>query len=173
MALPTSKSISARQTKDAPYADGTSTKTLAFEYEVLLGDADADGVSAAFADIAGGTLRSTASSSFTAHRGYGLRLPQAAHRVEASQDADVEGLIWNATLTVGESTGFKGYFRGPRANFGSLSDDALTDDATIFWVLAEPNGTFRFGARPHPACLRKPRTGRCRLATICGPWSAT
>ena len=135
-------------TKDAPYADGTSTKTLVFEYEVLLGDADADGVSAAFADIAGGTLRSTASSSFTAHRGYGLRLPQAAHRVEASQDADVEGLIWNATLTVGESTGFKGYFRGPRANFGSLSDDALTDDATIFWVLAEPNGTFQIRGTP-------------------------
>ena len=136
-------------TKDAPYADGSRTKTLAFEYEVLLGDADADGVSAAFADIVGGTLTSTARSSVTAHRGYGLRLPQAAHRVEASQGADVEGLIWNAILTVGESTGFKGYFRGPSANFGSLSDETVTDDAQVVWLLAEPNGPF--GIRGTPA----------------------
>ena len=135
-------------TKDAPYADGSRTKTLAFEYKVLLGDADADGVNAAFADIAGGTLASTERSSSTAYRGYGLRSPQAAHRVEASQGADVEALIWKATLTVGESTSHKGYYLGQGTDLGSLSDAMLTDDATIFWVLAEPNGTFQIRGAP-------------------------
>ena len=135
-------------TKDAPYADGSRTKTLAFEYKVLLGDADADGVNAAFADIAGGTLASTARSSSTAYRGYGLRSPQPAHRVEASQGADVEALIWKATLTVGESTSHKGYYLGEGPDLGSLSDATLTDDATIFWVLAEPNGTFQIRGAP-------------------------
>ena len=135
-------------TKDAPYADGSGTKTLAFEYKVLLGDADADGVNAAFADIAGGTLASTERSSSTAYRGYGLRSPQATHRVEASQGADVAALIWKATLTVGASASHKGYYLGEGPDLGSLSDAALTDDATIFWVLAEPDGTFQIRGAP-------------------------
>ena len=143
--------------KDAPYADGSRTDTLGFEYEVQAGDADADGVNAAFADIVGGTLTSTARSSATAYRGYGLRSPQAAHRVdggpveeteEPTPIGDQQGAIWQATLTVGEGIGFKGYYTGQGTDFGSLSDAALTDDATIFWVLAEPNGTFQIRGAP-------------------------
>ena len=143
--------------KDAPYADGSRTNTLGFEYEVQAGDDDSDGVSAAFANIAGGSLTSTERSSATAYRSYGLRSPQAAHRVDGGPVEETEepmpiedqqGAIWQATLTVGEGIGFKGYYTGQGTDFGSLSDAALTDDATIFWVLAEPNGTFEVRATP-------------------------
>ena len=142
---------------DAAYADGSRTNTLAFEYEVQAGDDDSDGVSAAFADIEGGSLTSTARSSVTAYRSYGLRSPQAAHQVdggpveeteEPTPIEDQQGLIWHATMTVGEDVGFKGYYTGQGTDFGSLSDAALTDDATIFWVLAEPDGTFQIRGAP-------------------------
>ena len=142
---------------DAAYADGSRTNTLAFEYEVQAGDDDSDGVSAAFADIEGGSLTSTARSSVTAYRSYGLRSPQAAHRVdggpveeteEPTPIEDQQGLVWHATMTVGEGIGFKGYYTGQGTDFGSLSDDALTDDATIFWMLVESNGTFQIRGAP-------------------------
>ena len=142
---------------DAAYADGSRTNTLAFEYEVQAGDDDSDGVSAAFADIDGGSLTSTARSSVTAYRGYGLRSPQAAHRVdggpveeteEPTPIEDQQGLVWHATMTVGDDVGFKGYYTGQGTDFGSLSDDALTDDATIFWMLAESDGTFQIRGTP-------------------------
>ena len=142
---------------DAAYADGSRTNTLAFEYEVQAGDDDSDGVSAAFADIEGGSLTSTERSSATAYRDYGLRSPQAAHRVdggpveeteEPTPIEDQQGLVWHATMTVGDGVGFKGYYTGVGIDFGSLSDDTLTDDAQLVRILAQPNGTFEVQGTP-------------------------